>query len=492
MEELIDNEDVVEINEEEAIDSIREKILSFYNISSTALFEREELVRLIVLAVFAKDHIFLYGPPGSAKSVAAQALRLLTKGRKFFRYLMTDYTKYDEIFGKEIAKNGEISKRIIEGKLPTAEYGFLDEIFKANAEILNSLLTILNERQFDDDYNGTIDVPIYTVIAASNEFPRTTYLKALFERFPLRIPVPNIKEKKNRIKLMNGEISELKDVSEFSKAEIDYVQKNYRKVKFSEENGELLNSLIDTLHVLMNPDNKEGSVESTYEISGRTTVKMGSILRLSAFLNKRSSTDVSDLMLLRYMAWSNIFERSRVLPKINQVLFGSESEIHGDVIRELDIISIPTMRYLRSIRPSLRGSVMIVSDREFNEMRNLLEVFLNENKDIANNLIKIKAQIEECEKKEQLIRNNIFLHANDVLEWTVQNSFVTVNSEKFNELIRMLNDYDSIQVSDNERVKFRLKELVSITINVNKSIRAEILEWLDLNDSFLSYRISAR
>lgn len=494
--ECVDDVEIVEnfedVNEDKLIDEVQRKIKKFYDIASNALFERDELVRLIVLAIFAKDHLFLYGPPGSAKSVAAQAMRTLTPKRKFFKYLMTDYTKYEEIFGKEVAKLGETARRLIEGKLPTAEYGFLDEIFKATAEILNSMLTILNEREYDDDYNGTIKVPICTVIAASNEFPRTTYLKALFERFPLRIPVPNIKDKNNRIKLMNGEVKKLEGVEGFSKFEIEYIYHTFSRVKFSEENGELLNYLIDTLHVLMNPDDKKGSIESIYEISGRTIVKIGSILRLSAYINRRESTDISDLLLLRYIVWNNIFERGRVLPKINQILFGSESEIHGDVIRELETISTPIMRYIRSLRMIINGSNTLTSEKEYNEYVSAIQNFIFENMNITGNLKIYKEKIEECKRKEVLIRNNIFLHAPSVLEWTVEESLVEVNSNKFIELIGVIGDYSEISINDNGKVKYKLEPLVAITISIFETVSQEITKWINTNDSFLSYRVSIR
>lgn len=50
------------------------------------------------------------------------------------------------------------------GYLPTASVAFIDEIFKANSAILNTLLTILNERLFD---NGTerAKVPLICLVS---------------------------------------------------------------------------------------------------------------------------------------------------------------------------------------------------------------------------------------------------------------------------------------------------------------------------------------
>lgn len=56
--------------------------------------------------------------------------------------------------------------RQIQGYLPAASVAFIDEIFKANSAILNTLLTILNERLFD---NGTerLTVPLICLVGAA-------------------------------------------------------------------------------------------------------------------------------------------------------------------------------------------------------------------------------------------------------------------------------------------------------------------------------------
>ena len=54
--------------------------------------------------------------------------------------------------------------RQIEGYLPTAEVAFIDEIFKANSAILNALLTLLNERLFDNG-NQRFSVPLLCLVS---------------------------------------------------------------------------------------------------------------------------------------------------------------------------------------------------------------------------------------------------------------------------------------------------------------------------------------
>jgi MoxR-like ATPase len=56
--------------------------------------------------------------------------------------------------------------RKLDGYLPTAEVAFIDEIFKANSAILNALLTLLNERLFDNG-NERLPVPLLCLVRIS-------------------------------------------------------------------------------------------------------------------------------------------------------------------------------------------------------------------------------------------------------------------------------------------------------------------------------------
>ncbi len=69
--------------------------------------------------------------------------------------------------------------------LPTADVAFIDEIFKANSSVLNALLTLLNERAFDNGA-GRVRVPLLCLVGASNELPESEELDALYDRFLLR------------------------------------------------------------------------------------------------------------------------------------------------------------------------------------------------------------------------------------------------------------------------------------------------------------------
>src|SRR5438128_8737079 len=154
---------------------------------------RDEVVDLIALAIVAGEHLFLFGPPGTAKSALIRQFANSVRGR-YFEYMLTRFSEPNEIFGPiDLVKlrDGKVVT-VIEGMLPEAEFVFLDELFNANSAILNNLLTVLNERIYRRGAE-THRLPMLSLFSASNHLPEEHSLRALFDRFLLRCHVDSLR-----------------------------------------------------------------------------------------------------------------------------------------------------------------------------------------------------------------------------------------------------------------------------------------------------------
>ena len=130
---------------------ISTKFQEIGRILNTLFLDKQEIVRLLLVSAVAGEHMVLIGPPGTAKSAIIRTFARLIDA-KYFEYLLTRFSEPNELFGpvdiKEF-REGRYTRRT-ENMLPEAEIVFLDEIFKSNSAILNSLLTIINERRFSN------------------------------------------------------------------------------------------------------------------------------------------------------------------------------------------------------------------------------------------------------------------------------------------------------------------------------------------------------
>jgi MoxR-like ATPase len=150
------------------------------------LVEREALVELVALAAVAGEHLLVIGPPGTAKSEAVRRVASALGGQ-VFEYLLGRFTEPSEIFGPidlRKLKEGVVETQT-SGMLPEAEIAFLDEIFLGSTAILNTLLSLLNERSFRRGATR-VRVPLRVCVGASNALPDDEALAAFGDRFLLR------------------------------------------------------------------------------------------------------------------------------------------------------------------------------------------------------------------------------------------------------------------------------------------------------------------
>lgn len=279
--------------------------------------ERRDEVRALLVALLAGEHALLLGPPGTGKSALTQAFSAALGG-SYFQRLVSKFSVPEELFGPYSlsALESDRYERKVDGYLPTAEVAFLDEVFKANSAVLNSLLTILNEREFD---NGTsrIACPLKVCVGASNELPNNDEgdcLDALYDRFTMRRWVEPLKSRDSRRALlrMKGAPSVAVRIDDET---LRAARAAVRAVVLTEDAEDALLDLQEAL-----------ASECGIEMSDRRLRKCEKILRAYAALQGRTEVVPEDLEVLADSLWNAPEERAPVMGQIMRVSNPAKAE----------------------------------------------------------------------------------------------------------------------------------------------------------------------
>ena len=267
------------------------------------LVERDVAVRLALLAALAGEHLLLVGPPGTAKSLVARRLHLAFEGATYFERLLTRFSVPEELFGPLSIKGLQEDRYepLTESYLPTASIAFLDEIFKANSAILNALLTLLNEREFDNGARRE-KTPLAAVVGASNELPEGKELDALFDRFLLRLHVDPVSAGAfpALLCLKDGEAPVLPKKIHLTTDCLRAVRQGAESVAVPEDVIALLGDL------------RKLCIAEKIPVSDRRWRKIVKLLRTSAFSSGRDSVSIWDCWLLQHCLWSEADDRNKI------------------------------------------------------------------------------------------------------------------------------------------------------------------------------------
>ncbi|PIC56951.1 ATPase [Sporosarcina sp. P12(2017)] len=264
-------------------------------------FERKDEVEGILVALLSRQHMLMIGPAGTAKSALSVELAKIVQGTNYFQWLLTRFSTPEEVFGPLSLKDLEqgVYKRNTATKMPEANLVFLDEIFKANSAILNSLLTLINERLFYN--NGTpVKVPLMSVIGASNEYPEEGEgLEALFDRFLLRFELDYIADETNFVSMMKGTGQNFVMPS--------MTMDELVQLQFFTDMVTIPDEVYDTLSKIRNELRDEG-----IRPSDRRFKQSLSVLQAKALINQRQVVKVDDIVILENALWETVDQKDNV------------------------------------------------------------------------------------------------------------------------------------------------------------------------------------
>ena len=339
---------------------LRDKMLAVISELNGEIAERAELIHAIAMALLSGNNLFILGDPGQAKSFAINEFRKRITGAKQFERLLSKQTDEEALFGrldlaslipgavpvqvlakdthyqqmkqqlhsvmqtvqanpadtsaaaqlKQLAEameqyqkglsllTGGTPTTITAGKIPDAQIVFLDEIFKAGDGILNSLLTVLNERRYTNE-GVTTKIPVISFFSASNEIPNfrnaeEQILAPLYDRFQLKVVTRNVQNRKARLRILKE-----KQSAQFGAVtatitldELYAMQGQVQLVPVPESINELMDDVLCELR------------RQNITVSDRKFFGFGSIAQAAAWLAGHTEVQPNDLLSLKNYLWN--------------------------------------------------------------------------------------------------------------------------------------------------------------------------------------------
>ena len=348
--------------------TLRDKMLAVMQDVNSQVAEREELVELIAIALLTRNNLFILGKPGQAKSLSINLFRQRITGARQFERLLSKQTDEDQLFGRidlsslipgsvpdAVLQDNDVHKNLrfdlqcmvdglgarkdtpdtfamlekatdkllgyrkavaalhqnepvvqTAGKIPEADIVFLDEIFKANDGVLNSLLTALNERKYTNE-GRTYPIPAISFFAASNEIPnfadpQEQILAPLYDRLQIKVVTEDIADRDKRLTVLkskqNGGDGSVN--ATISLSELYAMQQEVAAIPVPDAINELAD---DVLCELWN---------SGIEVSDRKYLNYYPLVQAKAWLEGHDKVEPQDLLILKCYLWQAPSDRPTV------------------------------------------------------------------------------------------------------------------------------------------------------------------------------------
>lgn len=287
---------------------------------------RAEEIRALILAHVSRTHIVMLGNPGTAKSYLvrkfSEAFPTTESGTTsipFFEIGLNGFTKPEDVFGPIDVNKWKSDSELVyksENFLPNARIAFVDELSRGES-VLNSLLTIVNERTFNVNGIAT-KVPLEMCVSATNFKLNSVEMEAMRDRFLQWLNPKKLKTEKDLISLWMADDASV--TVRISESEVAKVRSEVESVKLDPDVLKSFKMILDNL-------NKELGII----LSDRRTKMMIKLIKASAWYNGHTTIQVEDLIDLWSCCWTDEADINNIKAIIEKIV-----DYQGYVINDVN------------------------------------------------------------------------------------------------------------------------------------------------------------
>lgn len=295
-------------------DSLPDKFASLTAALNEEHIERTDDIQAALWALVSGTTLFLLGEPGIAKSMMARRIAARIEGSRFFDIDLDRLSTKEELFDPFSlgALRESRWEREIDGTLVTADWAFIDEFFEAPSTLLKTMLRALNERTYRNG-NEILQMPLTTVIAASNDVPTEARLMPLYDRLVIRRKLSRVSDGGGFLRMLALDLDP-KPAPLLSWDEVLQAQSEARTV-----------GLPDPVMVAMMEIRKRLAREDIRP-SDRRFVEAMKVVRAAAWLDGSTTAEPEHLLCLTDICWTHPDQIPTVSAVVNEVVEPLTSE----------------------------------------------------------------------------------------------------------------------------------------------------------------------
>lgn len=384
----------------------KQKIQDLINEIDLQLIERRSLIRISILAIFARHHIMLFGVPGVGKSYSIAKIIEMVKNQKFFSVTLSQATELNDLIP---INPDQTDQEILEDEkcLLSHRFVFLDEMFKGREQLLNALLPVLNERHYairGKEYK----IPLSTMFCASNEIPSSDFIKPYKDRILFWFDVKPLSNLENKMKYLQEEFYSHKLTKNFEYDEILEVESKVKK-EFKKLNHEIAICFKDLIQAL-----RRSSIEISDRKSGTSFILRA--FKTSALLNDRTEVNYSDLSLLIHMSWTDLRQKRISHQVVSHTIFGSPTQVKCKLLALSEKINGLFIQYEEDLN-DVYDLVLELMIYQFEEKIILIKEFQEKLIALKEDIAEINNQKDESLRRFEECLDNVFIaeEANELI-----------------------------------------------------------------------------